>query len=106
MSLSFLSVSGFEKGLADRGRWREETLPMPVVQTSFLQNFPMPFEEKGNTILGTFFAVFWPKTIQKGHLHKVFVRDIPTSGSLMSQEYPGQKLCLLAIFFFFLIYAA
>ena len=32
------------------------------------------------------------KTTEKGHLHKVFVRDIPTSGSLMSQEYPAQKL--------------
>ena len=30
------------------------------------------------------------KTTEKGHLHKVFVRDIPTSGSLMSQEYPAQ----------------
>ena len=32
------------------------------------------------------------KTTEKGHLHKVFVRDIPTSGSRMSQEYPAQKL--------------
>ena len=32
------------------------------------------------------------KTTEKGHLHKVFVRDIPTSGSLMSQEYPAQQL--------------
>ena len=32
------------------------------------------------------------KTTGKGHLHKVFVRDIPTSGSRMSQEYPAQKL--------------
>ena len=32
------------------------------------------------------------KTTQKGTLHKVFVRDIPTSGSRMSQEYPAQKL--------------
>ena len=34
------------------------------------------------------------KTTEKGHLHKVFVRDIPTSGSGMSQEYPAQKLYL------------
>ena len=34
------------------------------------------------------------KTTEKGHLHKVFVRDIPTSGSRMSQEYPAQKLCV------------
>ena len=37
----------------------------------------------------------WPplsKTPEKGHLHRVFVRDIPTSGSRMSQEYPAQKL--------------
>ena len=32
------------------------------------------------------------KTTDKGHLHKVFVRDIPTSGSRMSQEYPAQNL--------------
>ena len=32
------------------------------------------------------------KTTEKGRLHKVFVRDIPTSGPLMSQEYPAQKL--------------
>ena len=34
------------------------------------------------------------KTTEKGALHKVFVQDIPTSGSLMSQEYPAQNLCL------------
>ena len=34
------------------------------------------------------------KTTEKGPLHKVFVRDIPTSGSRMSQEYPAQKLYL------------
>ena len=32
------------------------------------------------------------KIREKGPLHKVFVRDIPTSGSRMSQEYPAQKL--------------
>ena len=32
------------------------------------------------------------KTPEKGQLHKDFVRDIPTSGSRMSQEYPAQKL--------------
>ena len=32
------------------------------------------------------------KTTEKGHLHKVFVRDIPTSGSRMSQEHPSQTL--------------
>ena len=34
------------------------------------------------------------KTKEKDHLHKVFVQDIPTSGSLISQEYPAQKLYL------------
>ena len=38
------------------------------------------------------------KTTDRGHLLKVFVRDIPTSGSLMSQEYPAQKLYLWAVF--------
>ena len=32
------------------------------------------------------------KQQKKDHLHKVFVRDIPTSGSRTSQEYPAQKL--------------
>ena len=32
------------------------------------------------------------KTTEKGQLHKVFVCDIPTSGSRMSQEYLAQKL--------------
>ena len=34
------------------------------------------------------------KTTEKGQLHKVFVRDIPTSGPRMSQEYPAQTLCV------------
>ena len=38
------------------------------------------------------------KTTEKGNLHKVFVRDIPTSGSRMSQEYPAQKLYVWAAF--------
>ena len=45
------------------------------------------------------------KTTEKEHLHEVFVRDIPTSGSLMSQEHPAaQKLYVWAAFPF-LIYA-
>ena len=39
------------------------------------------------------------KATEKGHLHKVFVRDIPTSGSGMSQEYPAQKLFMFRLFF-------
>ena len=38
------------------------------------------------------------KTTEKGHLHKVFVRDIPTSGSRMSQEYPAQNF-MFRLFF-------
>ena len=38
------------------------------------------------------------KTTEKGQLHKVFVRDVPTSGSRMSQEYPAQKLYVQAVF--------
>ena len=38
------------------------------------------------------------KTTAKGHLHKVVVRDILTSWSLMSQECPAQKLYLYAVF--------
>ena len=32
------------------------------------------------------------KPTEEAHLHKVFVLDIPTFGSRMSQEYPAQKL--------------
>ena len=38
------------------------------------------------------------KTTEKGHLHKGFVRDMPTSGSLMSQEYPAQTLLFRLLF--------
>ena len=34
------------------------------------------------------------KTTEKGHLHKVFVRDIPMPGSLMSQISRPKTLCL------------
>ena len=32
-------VRGFEKGLADRGDWGEEILPMPEIQASFCTVF-------------------------------------------------------------------
>ena len=35
-------VRSFEKGLAGRGGWREEILPMPEIQTSSCALFPMP----------------------------------------------------------------
>ena len=35
------TVRGFEKRLADRGGWREEILPLPQIQASFLH--PLSF---------------------------------------------------------------
>ena len=39
-------------------------------------------------------AISCLKQQSKGALHKVFGRDIPTSGSLMPQDYPARKLSL------------
>ena len=41
---------------------------------------------------------FPAKDTGNGALHKIFVRDIPGPGSLMSNEYPAQKLNLWAVF--------
>ena len=44
-----LLIRSFEKGLADRGDWREETLHMPEIQTSFLYPFSYaPLGEGGH----------------------------------------------------------
>ena len=43
-------LKGFEKGLADRGGWREEILPMQEVQASFCTLFIIsPLGEVGHT---------------------------------------------------------
>ena len=44
---------------------------------------------------------FLSKTTEKGHLHKVFVRNIPTFFSGMSQDYPCPKNLCLSVFPFF-----
>ena len=42
----------FEKGLADRGGWREETLHMPEIQASFLCTFSYAPLGEGGHIAG------------------------------------------------------
>ena len=58
--LFFFLVQGFfrsfEKGLAGRGGWREEILPIPEVQASFCALFPMPTLGERNKILGINFC--------------------------------------------------
>ena len=52
------TIRSFEKGLAGRGGWREEILPLPEIQTSFCGLFPIPPLGEGEHILGSIFAVF------------------------------------------------
>ena len=51
-------IRSFEKGLADRGGWREETLQRPEIEASFLYPFSYaPLGEWGQ-ISGDFFGLF------------------------------------------------
>ena len=53
-------VRSFEKGLADRGGWREEILPMPEIEASFLHPFSYaPSGEEEHTCLENLLAVFF-----------------------------------------------
>ena len=63
---SFKSIRIFEKGLAGRGGWREEILPMPEIQTSFLCPFSYatPLGE-GEHNSGIYFAVFRALLVDK-----------------------------------------
>ena len=48
----------FDKGLADRGGWREEIRPMPEIEASFLHPFSYaPLRSRG-THLWTIFRLF------------------------------------------------
>ena len=52
-------VRGFEKGLAERGHWREEIRPMPEIQVSFLH--PLSYSSlrrRWTQFWGTIFAAF------------------------------------------------
>ena len=40
MCVACVKIRSFEKGLASRGGWREEVLPMAEIQASFLYPFP------------------------------------------------------------------
>ena len=54
------TIKDFEKGLADRGGWREEILPMPEIQASFSASFFLFLAyEKVDTILGNKFCCIW-----------------------------------------------
>ena len=52
-------VRSFEKGLADRGGWREEILHMPEIQPSFLYPFCYAALGEGGHISG---ERFWSPT--------------------------------------------
>ena len=54
----FCSVRGFEKGLADRGGWREEILHMPEIQASFLYPFSYAPLGEGGHISREFWGSF------------------------------------------------
>ena len=59
MCLSVI-IRSFEKGLADRRGCREEFLPVPEIEVSFLHPFSHPPLGEGGHISGErFFAVFW-----------------------------------------------
>ena len=45
-------IRSFDKGLADRGGWREEILHMPEIQASFLYPFSHPSLGEGGHISG------------------------------------------------------
>ena len=67
---------------------KEQKISSKFSCIKFFQIWDVPTQIPGHPIHSL------SKTTAKGHLHQVFVRDIPTSGSLMSQEYPAQKLYL------------
>ena len=48
----------FEKGLADRGGWRKETLQRPEIQDSFLYPGSYTLSGEGGHISGEFFGLF------------------------------------------------
>ena len=53
-------LRSFEKGLADRGGHREETLSVPEIEDPFCTLFPMTLCEKGDTFLEKrFWLLFW-----------------------------------------------
>ena len=53
-----ITIRSFEKGLADKGGWREESLQRPEIQASFLYPFSYaPLGERGH-ISGELFGLF------------------------------------------------
>ena len=52
-------IRSFEKGLADRGGWREEILPMPEIEASSLHPFSYAPLGEGGHISGEPFWRFW-----------------------------------------------
>ena len=52
-------VRSFEKGLVDRGGWREEILPIPEIEVSFLRPFSYaPLGEGGHISGERFLGLF------------------------------------------------
>ena len=75
-----------QDGPGNSGRFRVRRISPKFSCIKFFQIRDVPTQIPGNP------GHSLSKTTEKGHLHKVFVWDIPTFGSLMSQEYPAQKL--------------
>ena len=76
----------FEKGLADRGGWREDTLQRPEIQASFLHPFSYaPLGEGGHIsgeIIGLFLGVCLSPTPSRQPLFEtseVFKESVPES---------------------------
>ena len=53
-------ISSFEKGLAGRGGWREEILPMPESQTFSVPFFYATLRRRGTEFRGSIPSVFGP----------------------------------------------
>ena len=54
-----VNIRSFEKGLADRGGWREEILHMPEIQAFFsVPFFLCPLRRRGTHFWRTFWALF------------------------------------------------
>ena len=53
------AIRSFEKELADRGGWREETLHRPEIQASFLYPFYYAPLGEGGQISGELLGSFW-----------------------------------------------
>ena len=81
------SFRSFEKGLADRGGWRDEILHMPEIQASFM--YPFSYAPKGGHTSGKRFWLFFG----------ICLSPTPSRQPLFeTSEFFGPKTALLADF--------